>query len=118
MKKRYFNTRLTNSIVNLTDEAISLYEETSGKIKTFHPAKEEMPGKSVFFENGAPAFYYVVNQEKLDEIKQSCRRLDDVAVIDHFSVGRNNRAIVYLNWAKCPKVKIRLHNDAHKYACA
>lgn len=52
MNHHYSDVRLTDSIINLTDEPIIMYEETSGAIKCFHPVKNgdecELLNKIIF----------------------------------------------------------------------
>lgn len=112
---RYKNVRLTDNIVNLTNEPIALYEDTTGEIKSFEPIKTEPKNENlpeIFNDDNESITYYVVEDETLGLLKKFGCRLENIAIIDCSSRGRDDITVVRLVWAENPKVRVRLYEGA------
>ena len=97
--------------MNLTGERLYLYEESTGDIIEFDPIDCVLPPFSDRYAYGAPPpQYYIVDEEKLEEIRDSGRELDDIALLESKSKGRHNAIIAYLVWANNPEIKVKLYN--------
>ena len=115
MNRRRFgdheNIMFTSNIVNLTDEAINLYEDMTGNIVTFPPSDCKLPTKPIIrnAENRIERLsypVYVVEWDKYQILKKLRRRLDDSAVVSRKSRGRDDIMIAYLFWARKTKCRV------------
>ena len=102
---RYAKSRLTDYLINLTGEPISIYQESSGDIVTFSPQKQSLPAPST--GKTELVFHYVISQEQLEKIKGK-RDLADIAIVRSNFHGRDNRIISELLWANDPKKETRV----------
>lgn len=109
MTRRYQNIRMANKIVNLTGHEIDMYDEHTGEFLSFLPI-DARTLRASFLDFGGmeDGTYYVVEHDMAKEIRKNGRALDDVAVVGSESVGRKNRIITYLVWAKDKKVSVRV----------
>jgi len=115
--QNYRHTILSRDFMNLTDERICLYEESSGRIIAFDPIHCVLPPFSEVYAFEQPPQYYIVDEAKLDEIRNSGRPLEDVAVLKSKSYGRHGAPIGYLVWARNPDIRIKLHEYDERRSC-
>lgn len=108
--QRYRQTMLVDLLINLTDEPISVYEESSGDICKFMPcgADFELPQNPVDPRSERFAVCYIVSEDKLREIELFGRQVDDIALVYGKSQGRNGREMSYLMWAADRSICVRL----------
>lgn len=106
----YSHIRLTDSIINLTGKKISMYEESNGRIYRFEPSKEELPAAPICRKPFDDVVHYVVDHDKLEELMESGRELDDIAFVYGVGIGRHEVEISTLHWAKDPSIPVWLHH--------
>ncbi|MBQ2660634.1 hypothetical protein IJF93_00980 [Candidatus Saccharibacteria bacterium] len=104
--------RLTNKLINLTDEPVCVYDETSGAIVEFAPDDNESCALC-----GSTIAHYVVTEEMFNPDKCSGCCLKNFAIVVGRSHGRNGVMISRLVWAEDLKKTVRLHPNAHKIMC-
>ena len=112
--RNYYHTRLAGNIVNLTKEKFSLYMESSGILVDFLPHKKAKLPKAPTWRHkkgNSPVIYYVVEKKEYNKIKESGRKLDDIAVVSKKVVGRDGVLIAKLFWGENPSIEIRLCGD-------
>lgn len=104
--------KFVNSLVNMTDDKIRMYEWSSGEIKKFYPAHIELPETPIFVldRNNYPVFF-IIKQAELDTLRKTNRTLDDIAVISSQAIGRNGKEITYLVWARDMTTRVNLYNS-------
>lgn len=96
----YSKALLTDYFINLTSDPVSVYEESSGIIRTYYPQKGELPPKPQHLSVGRPfRIYYIVAKETLDRLRGK-RSLSDLALIKDESIGRSKKLISHLVWAE------------------
>lgn len=108
----YSSVRLTENLVNMTDRTIRLYEETTGEIRRFPVSKDKLPVRPVRTDGGSISVHYVYEEEDVEKIRKSKRKLDDIVVIRERTHGRGGREIVYLLWAKDMRTHVILRDGA------
>ena len=94
-------------LVNLTGDEIRIYEDKSGGVRKFLPVGFKVPNSSYSHDKDV---YYVVERRMLNDYLADNRTLDDVALLSERSVGRRNKVVTYLVWAKDREVHIRLRS--------
>ena len=104
----YRRIRLTDWLINLTDETYHIYDDASGRIITLEPKQ----GYRLPPDEGKVTVHYIVTEDMLDAIKCS-NCLGRFAVITDQSSGRDGIMIAHLVWAKDPKIVVRLRKSAH-----
>lgn len=104
--------KISNNFINVTDETIYLYENTTGLIRGFPPSTDEIP-ETPHFELGGVVSYYILDLDRIEKVRESGRSLADIAYIDTVSCGRNNIPISYLCWAGDSKTSVILHKIVH-----
>lgn len=114
MLNKYKNVRLSDTFVNLTDEAIHTYEKVSGNVWIFVPESREIPSIPAALSEDTPIVHYIVNRRIVHALQALDRPLDDIVVVDHEHRGRDDIKIVYLAWAKDSTVPVCLYDGAHK----
>lgn len=88
--------KLASQIVNLTERAIFLYDNSSGEIIEFVPdGVWPRPMDRSSWE--CPKIYYVVDPKKATEIDLSGRSLEDIAVVRRTGTGREGVMISFLS---------------------
>lgn len=103
--------KVTEQLVNLTGDAIYLYDDASGEIEEFLPVD--------WFENpkldmhGHPRLYYVVCPSFLERLQEIGRPLDDIVVVFKTGLGRGNALVSYLRSAKDDEMIIRYQRPVH-----
>ena len=108
--QNYSKSRLTDILINLTGEPVSVYEESTGKIRTYYPQKIELPTAPRKDDQG-PITHYLVTDERLRKIRGK-RKLSDIAIIKNQSPGRNGKIISSLAWGKDPTIRLLVHVNA------
>lgn len=108
--QRYRDTKLVDLLVNLTNEPISIYEESSGNIYSLIPCGDGIELSSIPVDFGEDGFviFYIVDEDELEKVKLSGRQIDDIALVREKSQGRNGREISYLMWAADRNMCVRL----------
>lgn len=102
--------RLSDGFINKTSQDINIYEQSSGRIRTFSPSMQLLPRVPNRAQDG-PVVYYILDQHEVERLRDDGRSLYDVAFVDRISYGRNGIPIAYLVWAQDPKVSVRLRFD-------
>ena len=101
----YTSTRLTDYLINLTTEPVSVYEESSGAIKTYPPQHLPLPPFRLKRTNEG-IFHYIVSGKMLRRAKRERRPLDDLAVVSDSCHGRGGIAISRLTWGLDSDIKV------------
>ena len=114
MLRDYSKFRLTTKIINMTDRTIRMYEETSGDLRRFPIDKRRFPRWPEKERIGRPVIHYVFEMDKLEELRRTKRKLDDVAFVLSRSVGANNKEVTFLVWGKDMKTSVLLHDYADR----
>ena len=97
--------RLTEDIVNLTGKMISVYDET-GAICSF-PSCDVAP----YSVESKQVLHYIVDEEKLEELKKANYPLQNIAIVTKKGLGRHGVEISMLKWAFDPKITVYLHHS-------
>ena len=111
---KYKRVRLSDMFINLTDETIHTYENTSGTIWNFVPEPREIPLTPASLSEDKPIIHYIVNRRIVHALQAFGRPLDDIVVIDHEHRGRSEIKVSYLAWAKDPTIPVCLYDGAHR----
>ncbi|MBR0480122.1 hypothetical protein IJJ49_02595 [Candidatus Saccharibacteria bacterium] len=109
---KYSHIRLSDDLINLTDQKVCVYESSSGEIREFPPSDLELPSFPIAVEAGQPTTHYILSREMAQRVKQSGRRLDDIAIVKNASLGRNGATITYLVWGMEPETRLELYDRA------
>ena len=113
----YSKVRLSDELVNLTNSDIYIYEECTGIIKKIKPSNTTLPNTPEK-NTDKNRTHYICEPRRLEEIRQSDRRLSDIAVVCSKHMGRDNTLITKLVWGNDPHIEVRLHAaavDAYGY---
>lgn len=107
--------RLAKNLVNLTSTPICVYEEATGEIVTFLPQEGKVLPETPFIEDRkrCPKVYYMVGKDHYNQIVESGRGLEDIAVIMRTDIGRNAKKISFLFWGADLDVEIRFYNGSY-----
>lgn len=100
--------RLTENIINLTGKMINVYDE-AGNICSF-PSCDLIPNHT----GSRQLVHYVVNEEKLSELKKANFPLQNIAIAAKTGIGRDNVKITSLKWAFDPKTTVQLYHNVSK----
>ena len=101
----YTTTRLSDYLINLTAEPVSVYEESSGAIRTYPPQHLPLPSFRHQKVNEM-IFHYIVSRRTLRKAQQEQRPLDDLVVVSDSSYGRGGVLISRLIWGTNFGVKV------------
>ena len=102
----YSKFLLTDYFINLTGDPVSVYEESSGIVRTYYPQKRELPLKPQYLSVDSPfRVYYIVTRETLNRLRGK-RSLSDLVVVEGESIGRGKRLIAHLIWAEDLKTRV------------
>lgn len=112
----HFQVKLVDNLNNDTSFLVQVYQEVTGEIVQFASRKHEPnnPVKSVDSRRGrdvgldSEESFRIVNQSTLQQLIESHRRLDNVAVVKDRDIGRDGELITRLVWAKDPNTYVRL----------
>lgn len=110
----YTGAVFANSIINKTDRALHMYEDTTGCVEHFEVSGKRLTADPRFNMNhNSGSVFYVFTREEFEQVAQSGRELDDIAVLlDNHSFGRHGQPIDYLVWAKDMKTSVRFRRKA------
>lgn len=97
----YSYTHCVNYLVNLTSEPVSVYEETTGVIRTFPPQHISLP----YCPDRSRHMCYIVSPEFLRYLTKHHRSLDDLAIVKHTDCGRGGALLSRLVWGKDPEAR-------------
>jgi hypothetical protein len=84
---------------------INVYDET-GTICSF-PSCDVAP----YSVKSKQVLHYVVDEEKLGELKKANYPLQNIAVVTKKSLGRHDVEISTLKWAYNPRIPVYLYHD-------
>ncbi len=110
---RYANIRLSDWLINITNQEIYVYDVCTGDICEFAPIKGVLP-ESPEMENGL-IVHYIVDKKMAEQLREVGRSLDDIAIVKSSASGRDGFIITQLAWGNDPKMSVELFYDAHKF---
>ncbi|MBQ6570783.1 hypothetical protein IJI02_00340 [Candidatus Saccharibacteria bacterium] len=111
--KDYRKTRLVDFLLNFTSEPISVYEESTGIIRTYPPLDDPLPefrGDRCL----GKIFCCVVSGDTLKAEIAHGRPLDDLCLVSDTSHGRDDRLISHLIWAANPKIRLVIYPGVNR----
>ena len=109
----YSNCRLSDQLINLTDQILCGYEESTGEIIKFIPPNNQKLPEQPSHEPNSPITHYILEKDDAIKLARTGRPLDDIAVIYDAGYGRGGIKITYLHWGNNPNVKVCLYKDAY-----
>ena len=103
------NIVFANRIINKTDRTLHMYEDTTGTVEHFEVSRRKLTSDPRYnMSHNSGSVFYVVSQKKFEQLAQSGRDVDDIAILlDNPTFGRNGKPIDYLVWGKDPKTIVR-----------
>ncbi len=105
----YSKFLLTDYFINLTGDSVSVYEESTGIVRTYYPQKGELPSRPRYPSIEHPfRVYYIVAKETLNHLRGK-RSLSDLALVEDEAIGRGNKPISYLVWAEDLKTRVLVY---------
>ena len=102
-------TKFVNEVINLTSESIFVYDDGTGDIIEFGSVKVS-DVLSVIGEDFNCCFV-VDEMSVLLELLRAGVKIDSVATIFEKSLGRDNKIISKIKWAKDPDIIIRFRKE-------
>ena len=109
--KDYSKTVVTDKLVNLTGHPVNIYDEFSGKIKSFDVSDEALPVQPQTRWGGAER-HYICSKQMVAELKDLGRDLDDIVVEMSESPGRHHKKISRLVWGEDMETQVCFRADA------
>ena len=101
------NNMNENAIVNLTGESIFLYDDVTGEIREFESKKVSGLLGIAKVKKGFSLYYAVDDMDTLLELLRAGGKLGQIATVSEKSMGRDEKVISTLKWAKDPATIIR-----------
>ena len=103
------NILFANRIINKTDRTLHMYEDSTGRVEHFEVSRRKLTSDPRYnMSHNSGSVFYVVSQKKFEQLAQSGRDVDDIAILlDNPTFGRNGQPIDYLVWGKDLKTIIR-----------
>ena len=111
--RRYTNVRLAGDIVNLTNDLVNVYEESTGRIVRLSPQKHEIPAYPDHTVD-RPIVHYILDPKFIEALEAFGRPLDDIVKIYSEQYGRGHIKIAYFAWAKDERKNVYLHKDTNR----
>lgn len=109
----YSNYRLSDQLINLTNQIVCVYEESTGEIVKFIPPNNQKLPEQPSHEPGSPIVHYILEEDDAIKLAHTGRPLDDIAVVYGVNYGRDDIKITYLYWGKNPDARVCLYKDAY-----
>ena len=97
MKQQFDNIKPAVKLINLTDATIQVYDQHTGEIVSIPPEVHVLPKKPKPLNQDSP-FYYVFEKAIADQLEKNGRSLEDIAIINSKSHGRDDSIISNLVW--------------------
>ncbi|MBR3052160.1 hypothetical protein IKG60_00880 [Candidatus Saccharibacteria bacterium] len=111
MTNFYKNTKLAGKLVNLTAVTTLRTYDNMGNIRDMESKKHKHFAEDIYsiLSCKEPYTYFILSKDVATRICKFFPRLDNIAVVKNWDIGRNGVPIAYFVSAKDRKIPIKLY---------